>query len=1033
MANSIGQKEKFIELLRTIFQFNKDRIDLDFGVYRIFKHKEEQINTFIDEELPKFLEDNLYGMNPYDVYNDILNFFSRYYENGDFYPAPVFSQEKHHILRHNGEEILFSWANKDQYYIKSVDSFLRYKIVEIESYQVTTDCPEVKSVQFVVNEIKEIKGNNKDKRVYKLSSKEPECTPDGDFIIYMDYKDGQRVSFEEINGILQENSIVVSNLSHHYEKYLNQGKTDFFIHKDLNEFLTMELDFYIKSHILKLDELTEEDFSPVQRAKAVKATAEKVISFLASLEDLQKLLWEKKKFAYDVNYLITLDKIPLYLLEELMSLDAFSTQISEWIALGMIESFDTESYKDVLGEVKDEYKFLPLDTKHFSSDFSIKYKLLESFEYLDAETNGLLIKSDNFHGLNYLQQRYREEVKCVYIDPPYNTGKNDFAYKDSYRNSSWLTMLENRIEQLYKLINPNGMFYCSIDDKDDTNRVTHHLSQVIEGIFGKNNYLDNLIWVKNTTHNDAKTFSHNHEYIQAYSKNRLLVEGNERMLRQSKPGYIEVMELIKELNPDYPTIEEIVEALTELYKGLTEQYKQEILAEGLEWNEETKKSNPYKGINNYKFAEYRDEDGLWVDSNEAEDKNAKIYVYREDNPSWPNASSLTHEHRDPSDPDYRFYTPTDSNGNQRPAPKSGWRWRQQPNPDNPKTLSFESLNANHMIHFGDNPDKIPQYKRFLYTVESDVVKSIIHDYTDGEKELANLLGERGTFSNPKPTTLIQKIVEMSSMEGDIIIDAFAGSGSTLQSVIKQNKVDEKDRRWIGLEMGEYFDKFTKKRCQKSIYTNNWGDGKAKDHNGISQLVKYYSLEQYEDTLENTVLTHGSNVEEYLTDLESLKEIMSDFYTKQFLSLYKDFSMNHSKSLLMGIENDLLNKPFDFILTIFEEGKPVEKTVDLVETFNTLYGLIVDRIMLKEFKENRYIFVNSSSTVVIWREFNVEDLESMQQEAFKTEEMDFIKENVDLDGKEVFMNAVSQTHTKNEFNAHETLFTLRELLIGSQGV
>jgi adenine-specific DNA-methyltransferase len=86
---------------------------------------------------------------------------------------------------------------------------------------------------------------------------------------------------------------------------------------------------------------------------------------------------------------------------------------------------------------------LVLDTKFFDEDF--KDRLLASIEDLDAQLDGLLIESENFQALNLLQERYREGVKCIYIDPPYNTGGDGFLYKDAYQHSTWLTMMDNRL------------------------------------------------------------------------------------------------------------------------------------------------------------------------------------------------------------------------------------------------------------------------------------------------------------------------------------------------------------------------------------------------------------------------------------------------------------------------------------------------------------------------------------------------------------------------------------------------------------
>ena len=103
--------------------------------------------------------------------------------------------------------------------------------------------------------------------------------------------------------------------------------------------------------------------------------------------------------------------------------------------------------------------------------------------------------------------------------------------------------------------------------------------QLLENQFGSKNYLDNLIWVKNTTHHDAKTFSHNHEYILSFSKNRDEASSDYMMFRQNKPGYVEVLELVHKLQSSYPSIDLIQKSIRELYKEKTELYKQSVLGQ----------------------------------------------------------------------------------------------------------------------------------------------------------------------------------------------------------------------------------------------------------------------------------------------------------------------------------------------------------------------------------------------------------------------------------------------------------------------
>ena len=110
---------------------------------------------------------------------------------------------------------------------------------------------------------------------------------------------------------------------------------------------------------------------------------------------------------------------------------------------------------------------LVVDTKHFPEDF--KWRLLASFDDLEEATDGLLVKSENWQALNLLLEKYRERVKCIYIDPPYNTGNDEFIYKDRYRHSSWISMMKDRLQLAKKNMKNDSTIFVSIDSREIDN------------------------------------------------------------------------------------------------------------------------------------------------------------------------------------------------------------------------------------------------------------------------------------------------------------------------------------------------------------------------------------------------------------------------------------------------------------------------------------------------------------------------------------------------------------------------------------
>ncbi|WP_456391261.1 site-specific DNA-methyltransferase [Hydrogenimonas sp.] len=1007
------KQKKLIDLLREMFQL--DQSDLDFGIYRIMNAKAKEIEEFLQNDLmdsikeafadssnakleaelekaiegakaagfdpdesPKVkeLKAQLESLNPSealenDIYSHFVTFFSRYYKDGDFISLRRYKKDTY-AIPYEGEEVKLYWANFDQYYIKTSEYFKDYAFKAKAEGLID----EEKTIHFKLVEADVESNNNKatsDKeRRFVLHEEKPLEVIDGEFYIYFEYRSVGKVQQKKLNEktveaifaqkgfndyleLLKTPAPTDKNkdrtlLEKHLSSYTARNTFDYFIHKDLGGFLHRELDFYIKNAMLHIDDIEKIDTAKLEevmgKVKTFKTVAKKIIAFLTQLEEFQKKLWLKKKFVIETNYCITLDRIPEDFYEEILNNEV---QLAEWKRLYGVDADSVETLK--------EEKYLVLDTKFFDREF--KDRLLETFDDLDEAIDGVLVKSENFGALNLMQERYGEQVKCIYIDPPYNTGGNDFLYKDSYRNSSWMTMLHDRITLLGRLMRQDGVFFSSIDDKDDENRVSHRLMQLTEDIFGKKNYLDNLIWVKNTTHNDAKTFSHNHEYILSFAKNRDQAAEEHTMFRQNKPGFSEAMELVHRLQPHYPPIEEIEKSLRELYRKKSEAYKESVLAQGLEWNDETKRNDPWKGIKQYKYVEYRLEDGTWVDEKEAKEKKAKIWIYREDNPSWPNASSLTAEHKDPNSDDYRFYHPIHPiTGKPCPAPKRGWLWRQHPNPDKPDTLSFEELDKKHLIAYGEDEKKIPQIKRFLHRVDTDVVKSVITDFTDGEKELANIMGARGTFPNPKPTTVLQKLLEITTKERDIVTDCFVGSGSTFHALLKQNFIDEKRRRYLFIEMGEYFETILMPRAKRIIYSLNWKDGKPQDKEGISHMFKYICLESYEDTLGNLAFDRTETQNKVLASNDRLKE---DYLLHYML----DFE---TKGSLLDI--DKFASPYGYTLDVAtgSVGETKSVAVDLVETFNYLLGLRVKtRRTIRGFLVIEGLNPRGEKILVIWRD------------------------------------------------------------------
>lgn len=265
-------------------------------------------------------------------------------------------------------------------------------------------------------------------------------------------------TFDELdeNNEIEKILIILWSLDNKLNSFYIWNDSDYFIHKDLKWFLVKEKEKFIKNNILwdlntilnsKIDDTT------LVIAKTFNEISSKIIDFLSAIEEFQKWIFEMKKKVLVNEYCITLDKIDENFYKEILENKA---QIEEWKNLGFIEDEKVLN----LDYLKNN-QTLNIDTKFYSQDF--KDKLLGSIENLEEQTNWILINSENFQALNLLKNKYRWKIKCIYIDPPYNTWW-DFLYKDSFKQSSWLSMMYDRINLSKDLITNDWWLFCFIDE-----------------------------------------------------------------------------------------------------------------------------------------------------------------------------------------------------------------------------------------------------------------------------------------------------------------------------------------------------------------------------------------------------------------------------------------------------------------------------------------------------------------------------------------------------------------------------------------
>lgn len=946
------------------------------------------------KELKKQLMSMATGANEHEkaVFSHLLTFFSRYYDNGDFVSKRRYKGNTY-AIPYAGEEVILHWANKDQYYIKSGENFSNYGFK-------LTDGRKVSFKLLAADTAKDNrKDNNTDRRFRLIESHiRTMLDKDGDeydqsydpvevikttfivdgktveseeLIIHFEYKAVTKGTKQDdlvqsaISTILADKIVQQhwaeltkraptekkpsrTELERHLTTYTQRNTADYFIHKDLGAFLRNELDFYIKNEVMNLDNVQNaEVFSNIEKQlrmiQCLRHVAMDLITFLAQLEDFQKKLWTKKKFVIQSDYCLTLDLIPDDFYESILNNEK---QLNEWEGIYSIKR------ECVNINLLKENKFLVIDTSNFDQNF--KYNLLNSLEKLDDLCNGVLLHSDNYHGLKLIQKKFENKIKCVYLDPPYNTDVSAIPYKNNYRHSSWATMMNDRLALVQKTMTPASACYVSIDKNERDSLVG-----VMNQAFGEYNKVEELIWIQNTNDGRAKTFSTNHEYIEVYAKDIKAAEEDYSLFREPKPGFEEIMHLVAELNPNYPSIETIEFALKELFDTHLQSYKSMIIAQGWDWEEE-KRNNPWRGTYAYKFAEYRDEKGKYVEPHLAKIKNAKIWVYSESDWTIMEADQKqSGTTKDPNHHNYRYYRPNHPiTGKPVAMPSRGWKGTQFIDPKYPNRNSWESLMSDHRIACGLTENKVPRQKKFLHEVDTNVGKSIIVDYSDGEKETTNLFGKKGVFLAPKHTNFVAKFVRQATTKNSYVLDIFGGSGSTAGAVIECNRVDNYNRKFILMETNTYIDSTILPRIKKTVYASKWRDGKPESNDGVSLCLKFQRLESYEDTLNNLELKTSK------VDLFDNNPRFKEDYLLNYM-----LEVDSRNSLL---STDDFKNPFDYMMKIAVDsaGAYEKHKIDLVETFNYLIGLHVESIESKI--DRGYVRIEGTlqtgeRTLILWRD------------------------------------------------------------------
>lgn len=931
--------------LRELFELDKS--DLDFGIYRILAAKNKEVTEFLDRQLKDVVRETLaahgagatdqvqsdldkaieqaraLGADPEtlprvkelrarletapgaaaadleaDIYNHLLAFFGRYYDEGDFISQRRYKGDTY-AIPYSGEEVTLHWANKDQYYIKSGEwhKDYRFKVGD-------------KTVRFKLIEATQEVGNNKEaddaKRRYILAAENPVEASENELVLRFEFraptqadKDRAAAGAVAIFGgdfakatnpkkgdereqfCADAEKRAVAALTHgwkavvgtasategkpartilgkHLDHFTARNTFDYFIHKDLGGFLRRELDFYIKNEVVRLDDLETLPPDHLQRVqgkvKAIRGVAGRIIAFLAALEDFQKKMWLKKKFVLNTNWLVTVDRVPPALRDVVA---ANAEQWAEWERLGFKPEGTGDAGGGLFGGAEwgtlaylDACDKLVVDTRHFSREFIADLlsseDILVGAPVIDDATLGVLAHGENAQALGLLKATLRARVQTVYIDPPYNTVHSKIIYKNQFEHASWLSLMQNTLELVPAFWSEQYSFGLAIDDFEYT-----RLTMLLRSVFPACEHT--TIVVNHHPQGSGGRLSRTHEYY-------ILVSDPASPAFLGKP------------------VPDETEDRSFMRSGTAE--------------------------NNFRHGRPNSFYALLYDPHQ------RRFVGTEPPPEgngYPKGETPE---------GFRRIYPIDSQGQERV-------WRSAFETGTTRVKNNELL----LTPRGAVKQRI-DHEAKREVLFSNWVGAEFNAGTHGTAAL-DALGLGGEFDYPKSVKQLELALWAQSF-GDtnrIVMDYFAGSGTTAHAVINLNREDDGTRRFVLAEVGKHFETVIKPRIAKALYSPEWSAGKAQTHDkGVAALVKYFALESYEDALNNLPAPSGT-----LLDGRTAAE--------------KDALITYALDLELGphlLNMDAFRDPWGYTINAQLAGDAEMKRhrVDLVETFNYLIGLRV---------------------------------------------------------------------------------------------
>ena len=383
----------------------------------------------------------------------------------------------------------------------------------------------------------------------------------------------------------------------------------------------------------------------------------------------------------------------------------------------------------------------------------------------NANSQNVYISGDNLDGLKHLLKSYARKVKCIYIDPPYNTGKDDFAYNDSFNftpeglagklsieeeqaqhildltkrgsssHSAWLMFIYPRLLLARDLLTNDGVIFASIDDNEQAN-----MKLIMDDVFGEDNFVGTIVW-KNATDNNPTNITTEHEYIICYSKHQDSLPSEWKSSLSDLKG--QVLNVEKELLAKYG---DDSDAIQDAYSVWYSEHKSQL-----------------GKLDGYKFC---DSGGVYAGSRSVHNPGKRGYYYDVIHPVT---------------------------GKPCTPPLMGYRFPE---------ATMRELIANDRILYGEDENKIIELKQYLREYTDKLSSVISLDSRSGANIIRALFDNKNVFKNPKTPAILEEFLPFALNPGDIILDFFAGSSTTAHAVMDMNIAGKENIQYILVQLME---------------------------------------------------------------------------------------------------------------------------------------------------------------------------------------------------------------------------------------